>query len=367
MKFWQRSNHAGSAGAARRNRRRCFVVAAAFFGIAVGLGLMELVLRLLGIGYGSAPLVSDAHLHHAHEKDYAFLCHTPSGEFGGFPVRFDAEGWVTDPDGRSVFAPDRHRRLVALLGDSFVEALQVPYAASLVGRLNQSARPDVFVRNYGVSSYSPVLYLQQWRRQVRLARPNHVLLLLYANDIRDDEHYAARAQPGQDGLPASVPGPGNSSIRMALRRLYVARLARKAFLTLEYFVHERKPVSAVSVGGLLEENPALKDLTKQCLSQLAKEIRETGARFTLLAVPSKYEMAHPGQQVPGGSFAAHVRVWAEANGVEFLDLTSHFEHTAAQGKRLFFERDIHFNHLGHAVAALAVVRRYPELFQPESR
>ena len=42
------------------------------------------------------------------------------------------------------------------MGDSFTEAGQVAYANSFVGLLDASAKGVATVKNYGVSSYSPL-------------------------------------------------------------------------------------------------------------------------------------------------------------------------------------------------------------------
>ena len=351
-----------------RSRRRMFIAAALCLGLGSGLVLVEVLLRLLGLGYGMGVLLSDPVLHHVHPTDYLYRGWSGTGEYGGFPIRFDAAGWVVDPENRGgAFDPTRHRRLVALLGDSFVEGLHVPHAESFAGLLGCRAQPDVFVRNYGVSSYSPVLYLLQWRQMVKADRPAHVFLVLYANDVAGDESYREGARLGGDGLPVAVAGPSDSRLVLALRRLYTPRVLRVVFLVLKHRTKPRAADSEVTVGGFVELNPPLSALTERCLTQLVAEVRDSGARFTLLAVPSKFEALSPGRRVPGGTFAGHVRTWAAANGVDYADWVPDFDRAAAQGKKLFYERDIHFNTAGHALAADVLAQRHPELFQPASK
>jgi len=355
-------------GSSHRSRRRWLLSLVALLGAVGGLVVAEVILRVLGLGYGNAPLVSDPLLHHAHERNYHFLAHTPSGEFGGYEVYFDVEGRIADPQRRLVYDPSRHHRPVAFMGDSLVEALQVPYAATFVGLLNRNARPDVFVTNFGVAGYSPVLYLIQWRQAIRKEQPKHVFLMLSTTDAREDAGYFNAARLGADGLPAAVPGPGKNHLTMMLRRSYVARLLRKFWLTFRYRLTRAESAGSGEVervaGGFVEEHSELGGITERCLVQLVREVQGSGTRFTLTAVPSAYETLHPGDKIPGGAFADHVRRWAESNGVDYLDLSGPFSRGSDPAKKPFFDRDPHFNATGHELIARAMATGYPELFKP---
>ena len=74
---------------------------------------------------------------------------------------------------------------VALLGDSFVEALQVPFektaGALLEKKLNQSANEPVRyeVLNFGVSSYAVGQYLLAWEEYAFRFSPDYVFVFLF--------------------------------------------------------------------------------------------------------------------------------------------------------------------------------------------
>src|SRR5262245_56876908 len=70
-------------------------------GCVSALALAEVGLRLLGVGYGHAPLESHPILHHVHPKNYSFLSHTPNNEFGGFYVHYG-------PDRRRISSSEWH-------------------------------------------------------------------------------------------------------------------------------------------------------------------------------------------------------------------------------------------------------------------
>lgn len=107
-------------------------------GFVVALIVVELMLRLLGIGYGTVHMFSSWLLHHEHPKNYQFVSYHRSGEYGGHSVFYDEWGRRADPDGIRDNT-DKDNVSVAMMGDSFVEALQVSYGDSFVGRLRAAA------------------------------------------------------------------------------------------------------------------------------------------------------------------------------------------------------------------------------------
>jgi len=133
------------------------------------LALAELVLRVLDFGPGHAPLDPDRLLHHVHPKSYSYFAYSRTGEYDGFRVHYDADGW-------RVAAPTKPAKVrpgcrIAFMGDSFTEAGQVPFEDSFVGLL--ATLTGCEVTNYGVASYSPIFYDIQWNtfvRQSKLAR-----------------------------------------------------------------------------------------------------------------------------------------------------------------------------------------------------
>ena len=126
------------------------------FSIILDLVLLEVGLRIANLGYGTSPLESDSVFHHVHPKSYNFLSYSPNGEYGGHQVFYDQYGLVADPDGEA--AKNTNCR-IAFLRDFFTEASQVAYNKSFVGLVESTTNSTV--RNYGVSSYSPIFYIVQ--------------------------------------------------------------------------------------------------------------------------------------------------------------------------------------------------------------
>jgi hypothetical protein len=164
-------------------RRRLLLVG---FGIIFGLVLVEIGLRITGYSYPEF-YVSDAQR--------------------GYSLRPDMEGWyrkegeayvhinsngLRDREHSKIKPANTFR--IAVLGDSFVEALQVPFEDSFCHIVERQLRScpvmaghDVEVINFGVSGYGTAQELITLRNQVWQYSPDLVLLAVTTNnDISDN-------------------------------------------------------------------------------------------------------------------------------------------------------------------------------------
>ena len=343
--------------------------------------------------------------------------------WGPHRVYVDEAGWRTAPPATSDEAgrsyPDRSRDAaepplgletaahggqaarfrMAVMGDSFVEAVQVAWEDTFVARMQARSAGRTEVLNRANSSYSPLIALLRWQRQVAHERPTHLLLLLCSNDLADDQRYTAsavrrddgdgdsatarqgRAQPAGGRGPvaeaaASAQGPGAAhlvwrrppprSSQHDQGRLYrTYRLWRgRAVRVRSRLLDWRDPERLVRRGR--NQNRELTDLTGGYLLDLAAHAREAGVDFTVSAVPRVEEFRDRAERTPEirieTTFADHVAAWAAANRIRYVDLQPAFREAAAKGQRLFIERDGHFTPAGHAVTAEVFADAYPALF-----
>ena len=321
-------------------------------------------------------------------------------EWGPHFVYIDADGW-REPSPVPVAARTAPRRFrMAVMGDSFVEAIQVPWEDTFVARLEARSAGRVEVLNRANVSYSPLLALLRWRRQVAGERPTHLLLVLYANDVAGDRMFTAsalrtaqrRRRDGLGGDSTRASGEADDTTRLDVARLDVDRLFWREPPPRPWRLNEgrldrlyrrwRGRAGAVRrswrdsrvrdpdrpARRWRQENPALTPLTERYLGELAASVREAGVEFTLSAVPNTWEFRDPALRAPelraGPTFADNVAAWAAANGVRYVDLQPAFRAAASDGQPLFFERDGHFTPAGHAVAAEVFAAAWPELFAP---
>jgi hypothetical protein len=335
-------------------------IVAVLVGLVAAVLVMEIALRALGLGFGSSPMEPDPFLHHVHPKNYSFRQQHPSGELGGFDTYYDAAGRVFGGPG-SPAPPAGAPCRIALMGDSFIEGGQVPYESSIAGLLDRAARGSCEVRNYGVRSYSPAVYLVQWTREVQPWQPTHVFVLLFGNDVRDDVDYLAAAVKDAGGWPTAIPGPSSGWVFSQLRKSYVARFARMVYLQYEW-ASEHGGEEQWTIGGVVEENPEWSGQTPALMKELARRVTASGAVLTMMVVPSRYRLIGDGRIKVDRDFYQTVKAWAGEQGVPFLDLHAPFERASKAGVPLFFLQDVHFSSEGHALTAAVIARSAPQFF-----
>lgn len=342
--------------------KRLFLISSLVFLIFIAmLSLGEVILRLLGLGYGNAPLVSHPVLHHAHPHNYTFTLHTPSDEYGGNRVYFDENGLVADPEKKSSGNKTLPIR-IAFMGDSFVEGIQVAYPDSFIGILQSTSKHISEIRNYGVSSYSPIHYLLQWRKEVSKFKPTHVFLLLFSNDIETDKEMSESAIYSEDGELLRLPSPDNKWLSEQLRKSYLIRFIRKAQLKLKWIIEHRNENANTIAGNYVEINPDISNLSGNLIKTLDREVKRSGGRFILMATPSKYRLNSGDNNSSELEFSDKCKKWAKDSSIEFLDLVDPFKKAKSNGSSIFFTKDIHFNKTGHKIVAEILRRAYPEIF-----
>lgn len=190
-----------SAGARwGRTRRLALKLSLVAGGLLVGLLLVEVALRLVGFSFPTF-YTPDETRGYALRAGMAGWYRKESESY----VRINSEG-LRDREHSKVKPPGTFR--IAVLGDSYVEALQVPaedaFWSVLESRLSQCAGfggRNIEVINFGVSGYGTAQELITLREQVWQYEPDLVLLALTTNnDITDN----SRALKQTDEIPYFV-------------------------------------------------------------------------------------------------------------------------------------------------------------------
>lgn len=290
-------------------------------------------------------------------------------------VEVNAAGFVDRPWGRRV--PGRQR--VLLLGDSFVQAAQVPLEAGLGRQLGTILGPEVEVLSLGIPGAGTATAIDAYEQVGRGLEPDLVVLgFLLANDVfnnhpgldtkADKPYYRLENgvlqpwDPQDLGYGQLARGPWWSSsalVRFVGRRLMqraeVERLIEKgAGLPLPLRVHDPR---RDSVWDEAWENSA--DL----VGYLAEVCAVDGVGFGVALLPD-------GPMVDPGLRAELSRQWPESQGWDFgklaregtqrlsrygpvIDISSALEE-GSRRERLYFPRDGHWNPAGHVAAAQAL-------------
>ncbi|MCB1227579.1 MAG: hypothetical protein KDK99_17300 [Verrucomicrobiales bacterium] len=340
------------AASSRLSRGKLVGFTLAALGLACGGAILlgEVGLRLWGPRRAHGTTLSHPTLHHAHVASSSLKFGIPGGEFEPILMHFDEDG-ARVPDSQTAKDEGEPFRL-AILGDSFVEAAQVEWEISFVGRLAEDLEGKVAVRNFGVSSYSPLLSLLQWRQVVKRWRPTHVLYVSYDNDFGDaedefsDASYLKNAILNEAGEVQGV-REEHGWVRRLADRSYLRWEVMKGWAALKTKMDRRGETKNGAVSDLIEIGPP----SSENLLALRREVEKTGARFLHTAIPSK-ELQMRGEADPevwAKSFAARLEGWSGEQGLTFLNLNSEFIEATGEGKKLFFEKDIHLNSEGHRV------------------
>jgi hypothetical protein len=173
------------AGAGRRRSRPRVLanVALALVGVLASLAVCELVLRLLGIAYPvylwTDPVRGVAHIpgmRSARQADGQSL------------IEINSDG-LRGPEIKLKRPPGTYR--IALLGDSFIEAFEVPFDKTVgevvAHRLTEARGSPVEVINFGVGGYGTAQELLTVRHEVWRYAPDLVLLAVTTgNDISNN-------------------------------------------------------------------------------------------------------------------------------------------------------------------------------------
>lgn len=317
----------------------------------ISLIVMEIGLKIYGICYGNNPAIADPILHHIHTKNHSFLMYTPTKEFGGFYVYYDSEGLMSNPN--SINLKSNHtdnKELIVFLGDSFIEAIQVPYEQSFVGILERRLKNN-YIKNYGISSYSPILYYLQYKYSISKMKPKKVFMLINAGDIGDDKVYLSKARFSNAGDLISIDGGPKNKLIIFLRRFYLAKFLYLTYAKVKYAIANRHIHNKKVINQFVEENPEINEITSSYILKIAEDVKRDGAEFILMAVPSKYNHFHKISN-DLSEFSKKYEVWAKVNSIPFIDLVESFHKAYADtGKKLFFDKDIHFNAYGQKILA----------------
>lgn len=291
---------------------------------------------------------------------------------------------------------------IALLGDSFVEALQIPDGLTLADRLERYTGKTVI--NAAVSGYATTHALRAWRERLVDFHPDWVVLLVYlGNDISGNSCHLSETEPPcgliRNGAVAyleprrgevipsaagaregdATPPPvafWRSPLRNFLRRhLALYALAHDVKIVVLGLAAEATGQVATRWGLYrATPNPDWEEawrITADTLARLRDETRQANARLAIVAIPEAAAlMANPHTAIRFGSASAVPQDFdpalpsrrlieaAKELGIPGLDLRPAFlayrDRYDLPRPQFSFACDGHWNPLGHALAAAAI-------------
>jgi hypothetical protein len=296
---------------------------------------------------------------------------------GEVPVRTDREGFRVGETGR-VEAPVR----LLVVGDSYLEAFQMPYERSLPGRL-QEALPagmggPVAVRLCASGGWDPSHYLLATRKHVQRMRPAAVLVGVFlGNDIID--RHVDHWQPREAIVRNRFRLPRDLSPREWVRafllpvndfletRSHLYVLARRSMAGVRMRLGLAPQAGIPRQYYRADSASVVWDVTAGVLARLDAAAREAGARTLFVLIPASYQIdstvyarwLESSRIAPDsleiGQPNRRLGDAMRARGLAVLDVLPELREAAKRGERVFGAVDTHLNDAGHGVVAARVV------------
>ena len=309
------------------------------------------------------------------DEEYPFLRFQPEQEYTwsrGWnfevvnQVRVNNYGFVSDHD----YDAEATTPLLAVVGDSYVEAAMVPYGQTCAGRLATHLSPRLRVYSFGMSGAPLSQYLVYAQHLRDEFRPSGFVFIVVQNDfLRSLLKYQWYPQHTyfDDGNAGEL-----TFVRLFRSRSWLQRSMSRSNL-LRYLYWNVGLAKKMIPMTRSNPNPNPKNA-----AELADSKRAIDHFFELLPEMSGLEPARIAFVVDGprftlyseseeaaerfqGSFADMNRRYfmagAEARGYEVMDMLPRFaDHWEANGARFDWPKDSHWNALGHSVCFETVAK-----------
>ncbi len=362
-------------------RKLALAVAAIAIGFAAPLVVAEITLRFLPVSTGlMAQAVNETNpvfrfkenREYLWSRDWNFTI-VNSGWVNG-------SGFVNDQD----YDPGETSPLLAVIGDSYVEAAMVPYSQTLHGRLAARLQGTGRVYSFAASG-APLSQYLVWARYARdTFDPEMMVFLVFGNDF-DQSILSYRQGPGFHHYSEDAAGEltlTRVDYRPSALRVFLRRSALVRYLVLNLSILERLP----EVGGLLHALTVAKPANAtgrqtdddRYLGNVARTVDRA------LFLQSKRAVDAFFRDLPQASGLAPDRILFVVDGVRYpvkydpdayfvrirkyllemaasrgygtidMDLVFFPEHSA-HGTRFEFPNDNHWNGIAHGLAADAVI------------
>jgi len=289
--------------------------------------------------------------------------------------RSNNEGFLNDQD----YHQEGKHPLIGVVGDSFVEAMMVPYQDTLYGRIDANIGEKGRVYSFGISS-APLSQYLAWTRWVKKQyQPDALVIVIVANDF-DESYFHYKRTPGFHYFH-----PDSTMDDVRLERVdyhpnKMRRIVLKSALARYLFFNLQINQLVVQLRNRLEGNPATAYVANMP-ARLPKEQLDaaTQAAEMFLSVLPKYSGLSPEKilllvdgvrpELYSANEPATVKssYWgqmrnsfigrAKQQGYEVVDMHEAFRRNYGQkGERFEFSNDNHWNSVGHEVAAVEVMR-----------
>ena len=295
------------------------------------------------------------------------------------PYRINAQGWNSGIGDYAVARRPGVAR-IAVVGDSYVEALQVPYDSSLGERLAPElggAGHPVEVYRFGISGAPMSQYLQMIEHEAVHYRPDWVVVLIVHNDF--DESYKFKAGRytssflklrveagkvvGEIGPLAWRPGALEWLRQTATARFFLYRWQVRPEWLVNLLLPRAEAAAAANtdIDAVLADREGVAAVTDYLFGRIDAVVHAIGARL-ILAMDGDRFAIYRDSDSPALALNRLAADAAARHHIPFVDLEPVFLADWREEHRRFdFDADGHWNEHGHAVAAAAIAKALQDL------
>ncbi|MEA2906229.1 MAG: hypothetical protein QOI12_3616 [Alphaproteobacteria bacterium] len=289
--------------------------------------------------------------------------------------RSNAQGFLADYD----YDAADPRPLVAVVGDSFIEALRVPFPQSLTGRLQAALGARGRAYAFAQSGSPLSQYVAYARHACAVYRPQRMVVSVVGNDF-DESLYANRRRngifhlyPRPDGgfdhklTPLPPPGLAERVTRRSALALYLMRNVGISNLLPQFNINlaQAAPATAPYVGQTgADADPTRIEEGHRVIDWFLDELPRSAclpARDIVIVIDAPRPQVYSAADLAAtktsyfGQMRSRLISEATARGFKVVDTEPHFVAAYAADHALFeHPTDGHWNEHGHEVVASAV-------------
>jgi len=356
----------------RARRSILFSLIAVLCGIALPVLIIEIALRFLPVSSVRGTMVVD--------QSNPILRFTPNQPFTfsegwQFAIvntgRINNYGFINDQD----YTRHDERGPLVVIGDSYVEAIMVPYQQTVQGRLANLLKNKAKVYSMGISGAQLAQYLAFAQYAWTEFHPEGMVFVIVGNDF-DESLTKYNDQPGYHYFQEDGPNHDLKLVRKDYRPSLAKRLLRNSALVRYLWGtvgigHIPSIVSHMFEDGVqyvgntaahasedrLAESRRVVD---RFFSELPRRVGLEKSRFLFVVDAMRPEIySDSALSHANGSYFDVMRQYfleqAKRNGYEAIDMQPRFiSRYRREGSRFEFALDAHWNGFGHQEAAEAI-------------
>lgn len=282
---------------------------------------------------------------------------------------------------------------IVLLGDSFIEAVQVPREKNIASLLENLLGNDFEVINMGFAGAGQAHEYLILKQEALKYSPDLVIVFFFiGNDVYNNSYHLESkkdkpffaAKEGElihlDGTinPADEKLTDNFLWKHSFAYRYFAG-KYLAYKELKIVLGQRGSNEGVPIPYYVfkeDYSPQWEeawDTTKALLSAIKKKIEDNNGELLLAAIPDKVQVYEEDfYKTLGGSKNWDMEKpnniledFCKRENISYIDLLPIFREYSEEGKRLYYHKDEHFNKEGHRVTAEVVYQKLMELYDEQ--